>query len=649
MTSDLTNKNIQLALQHYYSGNLQEAEHLLINALKTLPDDADILHLLGVIYAQLNNDDLAMQYLEKSLLINPANGDACFAIGILMHSKGRLDEGLNYFRKAIAVNPNNLEAHNYIGNILQSKGELDEAIIYYKKASMIDPNFAEAYFNLGNVQHFIGKHEEALAAFNKAIEIKPDFTVARWAKCISQLPIIYPDLSSIEDSRKRYHEELIKLASSIPLETPQDIENAAGAIGVKQPFYLAYQGLNDRELQQIYGNLVCRIMSLRYPQYANQLDMPEHLSKGPFRVGIVSGYFYRHSVWKLFKGWVQNLDEQRFSLYGYYTGAIRDNETEVARQSFTRFVENMYSFEGLCETIRNDNLDVLIYPEIGMDWVTLRLAALRLAPVQCASWGHPDTSGLPTIDYFFSSGLMEPPDGDDHYTEKLIRLPNLSIYYTPLDFPTSNVNRQTFRLREKSILYLCCQSLSKYLPQYDEVFPRIAGEVNDCQFLFISNKSTYVTEQFRQRIYRSFDKFGLRADDYIVFLPQLDMSQYNAINALSDVYLDSIGWSGGNTTLEALAFNLPIVTLPCNLMRSCHSAAILSMMGVTDTITKSFDEYIKIAVELGKDAEWRQYISQKILKNKHQVYRDKTSITALGDFLEEIIKNGIITKIGVRK
>jgi protein O-GlcNAc transferase len=491
---------------------------------------------------------------------------------------------------------------------------------------------------LGSALYENGQLDETLAAYDKAILINPDNVQARWSKCISQLPIIYPNYSSINIFRKRYYYELIKLRDTISLETPKNIEEAAKAIGIRQPFYLAYQGFNDRELQKLYGELVSKIMTLKYPQFADRRIMPLLLPEEPLRVGFVSGFFHRHSNWKIpIKGWIENIDKQRFSLYGYYTGNRKDQATEEARKSFTRFVEDIYSFEELCKIIRGDNLHVLIYPEIGMNLKSVRLAALRLAPVQCTSWGHPDTSGLPTIDYFLSSDLMEPAGADDHYTEKLILLPNLSIYYPPLDAPPADINRETFNLRQKSVLYLCCQSLFKYLPQYDEIYPRIAKEIGDCQFLFISNRGSYVTEQFRMRIHQSFDKFGLKAADFIVFLPRLNTSQYNAINSVSDIYLDSIGWSGCNSTFEAIAHNLPILTIPGELMRGRHSSAILTMMGVQETIVATIDEYIELAIKLGKDSAWRQYISEKIKNNKHLVYRDRTCITALEDFLERVV------------
>ena len=107
---------------------------------------------------------------------------------------------------------------------------------------------------------------------------------------------------------------------------------------------------------------------------------------------------------------------------------------------------------------------------------------------------------------------------------------------------------------------------------------------------------------------------------------------------MSDIYLDSIGWSGCNSTFEAIAHDLPIVTLPGELMRGRHSSAILTMMGMAETIASPIDEYIELAVHLGLDSEWRKQISEKIAANKHLVYRDKTCITALEYFFEKVVE-----------
>jgi hypothetical protein len=196
---------------------------------------------------------------------------------------------------------------------------------------------------------------------------------------MAHLPVIYHDERDIELARNKYGEDLVKLQEILSLETPKDIDAAAEAVGSHQPFYLAAQGLNDRDLQKTYGEMVCRIMAATYPQWSEAPSMPSVASGEPIRVGIVSGHFFHHSVWKIpIRGWIDNLDKNKFSLHCYYTGTIKDHVTAYARQTCTRFVEDVKSAEKLCRTIREDNLHILIYAEIGMDPATLKLAALSL-------------------------------------------------------------------------------------------------------------------------------------------------------------------------------------------------------------------------------------------------------------------------------
>jgi len=657
-------------------GEFDEAIQCFEKALKVDPEFADAWYNLGVSFQEKGLFDNAIKSYNKSIDLDANNADAYVNLGNILQIKRQLDEAASCYKKAIQADPYHAYAYNNLGYVFHEQGHVDESIIYYQRALQIDPDLVNTYYNLGNafleldklneatesynnavlrkpdffmayvrlgdILDYQGRKDEAISAYDKALMYRPNFFIARFGRCMSQLRTIYPDVESIETSRKRYLKELLHLRNTIFFETQQDIKDAAEAVGSHQPFLLAYQGFNDRELQKAYGDIVCRIMSLRYPEFSERPEIPICSPEEPLRIGFVSGFFYLHSNWKLRRGWVENLDKNRFSLFGYHTGGEKDDFTEGLRQHFSRFVEDISSFEELCRIIREDNLHVMIYPEIGMDPFAARLAALRLAPIQCTSWGHPETSGLPSIDYFLSSELMEPPNADDHYTEKLIRLPNLGIYYSPLNVPFVSKGREQFGLNQEAILYLCPQSLFKYLPQYDEVYPRIAQQVGDCRFLFISSQlSDWVTEQFRSRLNQVFKRYSMNADDYMVFLPRLEMAEYYAINRLSDIYLDSLGWSGCNSTLEAIECNLPIVTFSGAFMRGRHSSAILTMMGVKENIASSVDEYIELAVRLGKDSDWRQQISEKIAENKHRIYFDKTCITALEEFFEIAVREKI--------
>ena len=621
-------------------GQPDEAKIYYLKTLQLNPGIFGAYHNLGIIAMQEKRIDEAIAYFQKVLTLDPNFYNAYYYLGILLQAQGQLDEAIDYFKQTLRLNPNDYEVFDKLGIALQEKGALDDAASCFTRAIQINPDYIEAYNDLGCILIEQGKNEEAIAFLDKAIDMEPHCFRGRLAKCISQLRIIYPDTESISASRNRYREELLRLEKDILFDDSRYIDAASEAIGTVHPFYLAYQGLNDCDLQNIYGRIVCKIMARRYPQFTEMIPMPSRSHGEPIRVGIVSRFFYRHSVWKIpIKGWAESLDRRRFSLYGYCTGRRKDEVTEVARRCFTRFHEDFHSIEELCSRIRLDNLHVLIYPEIGMDELTVKLAALRLAPVQCVSLGHPDTTGFPTIDYYLSSELMETPEADAHYAEKLVRLPNLSFFYKPPEIPSTPMDRGTLGLPAKAVLYLCCQSLFKYLPQYDVVFPRIAKNVDTCKFLFISHPSEAVTDQFRERISRAFDRQHMKADDHVIFLSRLDADQYQAANLLSDVFLDSIGWSGNNTTFEAIACNLPIVTLPGTLMRARHCSAVLRMMGLTETIAASVEEYVAIASRLGQDVRWRHEISERIKCQKYRIYQDTESTSALEDFLEQIVEN----------
>jgi predicted O-linked N-acetylglucosamine transferase (SPINDLY family) len=274
-----------------------------------------------------------------------------------------------------------------------------------------------------------------------------------------------------------------------------------------------------------------------------------------------------------------------------------------------------------------------------MDISSVQLAAQRLASVQCNSWGHPETSGLPTLDYFLSSDLMEPPDAESYYTEKLIRLPNLSIYYEQVEAEPVSVTREEMGLRPEATVFWSAQSLFKYLPQYDDVFVRIARAVGDCQFVFLRHfGAPKITTIIRERLERAFAAAGLRADRHCVFLNRLSQSKFVAASGLSDVFLDSIGWSGCNSALECLTQALPVVTLEGATMRGRHSAAILRMIGVDETIAATVDDYVTIATRLGQDAKFRRHISSRMAENRHKLYRDRAPVTALENFLESAVR-----------
>jgi predicted O-linked N-acetylglucosamine transferase (SPINDLY family) len=697
---------LKIALQHHQAGRLAEAEDIYKRILNVHSKSAESLQLLGVISLQRGRTDEAVELLRRAIDANPAHPEAHSNLGVALKTRGEIEQAVVHWEKAIALKPDYGQAYGNLARALSEQGKtglalacwqravalrpddvgpyadfaaalqrvnrFDEAITHYERALAIKPDHVEmqcsfaaalirasrfpeaitryqkalalapehlgAHMGIGSALEVEGKTGDATAHYERALALKPDLANLRFRLCTAQLPILYLDEAEMEGRRVAYRKRLDQLCSDF--EAGRDIGNLAAAVGSNQPFYLPYQGQNDRDLQSKYGALVCRAIAAKYPA-APMPSAPARDEK--IRIGIVSGFFRYHSNWKIpIQGWLSQLDRSKFEVFGYHTGNDRDAQTEIAAKMCDRFVHGPLPGERWRQEILADRPHILIYPEIGMEPTSAWLAAHRLAPAQCASWGHPNTTGYPTIDYFLSSDLMEPDDGEQHYSEHLVRLPNLSIYYEPLDVGVAQLSREQLGLRPSAVVYWCGQSLFKYLPQYDQVFARITREVGDCQFAFIqSHHGGGMNERFRKRLERAFAVFGLDAGKHCVFLPRLGAAQFAGAISQCDVVLDSIGWSGCNSTLEGLAHDTPIATMSGSLMRGRHTTAILKMMGVTDTIAETIDDYVAIAARLGREPQWRAAVKKQMAENKHRVYRDSKVTAALEDFLCRVARGEI--------
>lgn len=609
--------------------------------LERAPQDAQAHCNLGWLLAHAGRFDEAIACYREAIVHAPRFPEAHFNLAHALQRRGFLEDAARHYREVLALAPDLVAARINLATVLQDWGEVEEAVRLYREALRERPGLADVHAGLGLALLNQDRVAQAAAAFDEALRVDPAQTTARWLRP-RLLPVLYDSEAEIAEYRCRFREGLERLAREVRLEDSAAIDDAYRGITARTNFLVNYQGRDDRDLQRTYGELVCRILAARYPEWhiPPPTDAPARGER--LRVGFASAFLWNHTVGKLFRGWMERLDRSRFDVYCYHLGVQRDEVTqriEAASTDLYQIVDDAFytdrsAFERVCKRVRDDRLHVLVYPEIGMDEGTLLLAALRLAPVQCAAWGHPVTPGLPSLDYFLSSELMEPEGGEAHYNERLVRLPNLSICYARPP-QARGVDRAGLGLRPGAVVYLSCQSPYKYLPQYDGLFPAIAREVPAAQFVFLRHSVGALTEKLKARLQRAFDAAGLELERFCVFLPRLSQSEYYALNAAGDVFLDTPAWSGGNTTLEAVACGLPVVTWPGPLMRQRHSYAVLRRLGIEETIAASAADYVAIAARLGRDPEWRREISERTRAVSDRVFDDLAAVRALEDFLTQ--------------
>jgi protein O-GlcNAc transferase len=519
--------------------------------------------------------------------------------------------------------------------ILRKLNRHDEAIAIVKEG-LAHTSSIRLHRLHTNVLEMCNRTEEAIAA---ALEARSAFRedVGMRLKEALMLPVLYDSSEEIHRYRRRFTAGLARLCEEIDLDTPEGRRHALAGLGGHTNFYLGYQGLNDRELQVRYGALAHRIMAANYPQWVQPLDMPQVRDGELTRIGYVSARFRDLSAMRYFLGWLREHDRSRFAVHAFHIGRKTDSTTEEARRISLVFHHFPDQMEEACHAIRAANLHVLVFLDIGLDPIMTQLAALRLAPVQCMAWDQPITSGLPTVDYFLSSDFAEPGRTGEHYSESLIRLPGVGVVYQKpvIPAPLLHGTRQDFQLRDDATVYLCCQHVYKFLPANDGVFTEIARRVPNAQFVFLAmNKA--VGADLQARLDRAFAAAGLESSRHCVILPQLKQFDYWNLHLLADVFLDTIGWSSGASAFEAVACRLPVVTVPGELMRSRQAYAILTQLGVTETIARDNAGYVDIAVRLATDQPFREDVKERMVHGYPLLYSDRRCVASLEDFLRDV-------------
>ncbi|WP_158946194.1 tetratricopeptide repeat protein [Pseudodesulfovibrio cashew] len=629
---------LYLGLALRQNGETENAIAAFRDAVRLLPGDADALNGLGAALLDQGETAQAEECHRQVLALQPHNAEAMAGLGNAHLAQGKTDAAILRFEAALALNPDSPEVLGNLGVALKVAGHPGQAVSRFEAALALAPGDADTLYNLGNAWQVLGDMRKALACYRAAQSAAPEAVAPRWGACFAHLDVLYDTEEDIARARAAYANALGKLDAFLSEDSPALLREAAASVGANQPFYLTYQGGNDRELQAVYGNMVHRIMGAAFPEFGSPQFAPRTRNK--IRVGIATGFLHEHSVWKIpTRGWVRHLDRDRFEVFGYYTGHKHDHCTEEAYRLFDKVTHEPNRFEALCRAMFDDELDVLIYPDVGMDPTCARLAGLRLAPIQCVSLGHPMTTGLPTMDYYLSSELMEPKDGQEAYTENLVRLPNLSVHYKPLRQGPPAYGRDHFGLPEEALLYFCPQSLYKYLPQYDVLFPRIARQIPEARFVFLRNaQAEKLNRRFLDRVHRAFEVHGLHGQDHVIMLPRQPPDAYHALNCLCDVFLDSIEWSGFNTAMEAASAGLPLAIHPKGHMRGRHSLAVAARLGLTEVVAETFDEYVELAVRLGRDNAFRQSVRERVEAGGERLFGDMAAIRGLEEFILRVVR-----------
>jgi predicted O-linked N-acetylglucosamine transferase (SPINDLY family) len=287
------------------------------------------------------------------------------------------------------------------------------------------------------------------------------------------------------------------------------------------------------------------------------------------------------------------------------------------------------------ETIRAARLDVLYHWEVGSDSPNYFFPFFRLAPVQCTSLAIQDTSGIVQLDYYLSSELIEPDDAQRHYTEKLICAKTLLTYRPRQTLPETFIKpREAFGLRPRQHVYLCAQNIHKFHPDFDAILAGILQRDAAGVVVIVQDEHGYLAEKLRRRFAATISEAAQR----IIFLPWQEYPDYLSLVSAADVLLDPLYYSGGTTSYEALSLGKPIVTWPWRLQIGRTVLALYRKMGIRGWVAGSAEEYIKMAVSLGANPEYREALGREITAASGELFEDLRAVREHEEIFERLVE-----------
>jgi predicted O-linked N-acetylglucosamine transferase (SPINDLY family) len=424
------------------------------------------------------------------------------------------------------------------------------------------------------------------------------------------LPVIPYSENDIQSRR----ENLIEAVRALKKQN-LIVENPPVNVGTTN-FYLAYHSQNNRTLLEDIAKLhIAACPKLTYE--AKHCRFKKGEQKDRLRIGFLSSFFWNHTVGKLSRGIIEHFSRDHFDVIVFRLPGKKDEISEVIDQAADKVVPLYRKLDRDWKIIAEEELDILFYLDIGMDPYTYFLSFARLAPVQAVSWGHPDTTGIPNIDYFISSDLLEDPCTSRQYTEQLVQLSVLPTYYFPPKLPEKTFDRAEFGLPDEGSLYVCPQSLFKLHPEFDKVIGDLLRHDPVGRLVLIDDdKGGHWNNLIIERIGRSCPDIV----DRVKFVPRMPNEKFLGLLILADALLDVPTFSGGNSSLEAFAMAAPIVTLPGNFMRSRTTAGCYKQMGLSDLIASDADSYVSLALKLAHDADFRSRMQTDIKENSHKLF-----------------------------
>jgi len=594
----------QLAVAMQRQGLAAEAEEIAQRAVTLEPSNADHWKVVGAILQDQRKLNEAVEAYTQSLAIQPRDPATWNDLGVAEQARKRCSEAEQAFKNSLALAPDHPGAAANYAFLLCVRGQKDESIQFLQPIVVQNPFSPEGWMTLGGLYEAMSEWNLAAAAFRRAWELAIDSEQVGYR--LAQMLHSDHQLTAAEDVLRQHLSRFPKHASSWALlgevllrqcRTAEGLQLAQQAVDMS-----ADPNRHARLLQQLQydDNVTAKHLLSAHRRWDALYAKPLMPAQGPkpkdrttelLRIGIVSSDLGHHPTAFLVLPALERLDRSACELI-FYSDRLQDDEYATRFRAASSGWRTIFghSDEQVAALIERDNIDVLI-DLMGHTGRRMLLFARKPAPLQITWFGYVGTTGMTAIDCLLADNFHVGEGEDRWYSEQILRMPNGYACYGPPRYAPDVGPLPA--LHSGHVTFGCFNSTPKLSVLIRTAWAEILRRVPTARLLL---KSGGLNDPKLQDNLRGwFADQGVSTDriEFEGWSPHSELlAAYNRV----DIALDTLPYSGGLTTCEALWMGVPVITSHGETFAGRHSTSHLSNAGYRQFIATDLRHYVDLAV-----------------------------------------------------
>ncbi|MAW01841.1 MAG: hypothetical protein CMI81_03025, partial [Candidatus Pelagibacter sp.] len=559
-------------------GNYNKIIEITTKAINYKVTHTAIIGNRGYAYLKIGKYYLAIKYFKKILLKNTDDHFTKFNYAVCLKLTKNID---GYFK---LINETIKNEQTFLNSFL---------------------DLYEFYRNLNK----IGDCQKLLISYKKKIN-KVLFNLLE----INLYPIVYESDTNI---KKTINNINLKIIDELSKNKTDDNKNFKAILHNYLPptnFYLSYANYKTLEIQKNYSKYLEKV--------TNNFEITKQFKinkNKKIKIAFVSSILNDHTVTNLFINWYKLLNKERFDAWLIDSGSIQDDLYKKLTENNKKFYKVSGNLDNDIKHLRNLNIDVAIFLDYHMSRYNQFLSMFKFARKTCVTWGHPLSTFNKNIDFFLSGENLENKFTQMKYSEKLIKLSNLSVYYENIDLTQIQKNNSVIK-KNRDINIGILQSLFKILPSEDEIFLKILDNYKNTNLYFLSSGLSFVDEIFKNRINKKLK--NKKNIDRLILLPRSKRNIYLDYIRNMSFLIDSLSWSGGNTHFEALSLNKPVITVNGLTLKQNVTTGLLKRINCENLIKENKGDLLKHVEKYINNIDLIKETSINIEQNKKLLFND---------------------------